>query len=97
MADLDDFVCKGKGGIYNFNNNCINYKALNGVTDNNCTNCPICTDAGQQGYNPCKNKIDDILFPVLPDPEPKPKPKSKPKYRTVYNNRTGCFSICKKK
>ena len=28
---------------------------------------------------------------------PNPTPKPNPKYRTVYNNRTGCFTICKKK
>ena len=80
-----------KGGIYNFNNNCIDIDALNGVTETNCINCHSQCNGNDKPNNPCKNSIDDILFPVLPDPEPKPK------YRTVYNNRTGCFTICKKK
>ena len=79
---------------FTVNNNCIAIDALNTVTEPNCKHCGNCPTVLP---SICTSNIDDILFPVLPDPEPNPKPKPKPKYRTVYNNRTGCFTICKKK
>ena len=72
-----------KTGNFNSNYNCIAKGALNGVTEPNCKHCGNCPTVLP---SICTSNIDDILFPVLPDPEPKPKPKPKPKYRTVFNN-----------
>ena len=93
IRDIFDY-----GVLYlGLDNNCIKIGTLKGVdfkdngpfTKVNCDKCGHCKTVPSL----CPSNIDDILFPVLPDPEPKPKPK----YQTVYNNRTGCFSICKKK